>query len=96
MAHLSAGSYCPSHEPKRPSRQTPGRGGGGAATRFGRAVLARAGHRCEVIIGGVRCTATMNLEAHHVVDLVDGGGSDPDNGRAVCRRHRRLLEKRGS
>ncbi|MBA3327219.1 MAG: HNH endonuclease [Solirubrobacterales bacterium] len=59
-------------------------------------MLARAGHRCEVVIVGVRCTATLGLEAHHVVDLVDGGGNDPDNGRAVCRRHHRLLEKRGS
>ncbi len=93
---LSSGSYCPSHEPERPSRQTPGRGGGGAAARFRHAVLARAGHRCEVAISGVRCTATIGLETHHVVALVDGGGNDPDNGRAVCRRHHRMLEKRGS
>jgi hypothetical protein len=51
-------------------------------------VLARAGHRCEVIIGGVRCTATMNLEAHHRVAIVAGGAAqDPDNGVAHCAFH---------
>jgi len=56
-------------------------------------VLARAGHRCEFVNGyGMRCTATIGLEAHHVVDLVDGGSNDPRaNGVTYCRRHHRLI-----
>lgn len=90
---LTRASYCPSHEPKRASRQTAGRGGGAAADRFRQAVVAKAGHRCEVFIDGVRCTATTGLEAHHVVPLVDGGSNDPATGRALCRKHHRMLER---
>jgi predicted restriction endonuclease len=48
------------------------------------------------MVNGVRCNATMNLEAHHIVPVVRGGTNYAANGRAVCRRHHRMLEKRGS
>lgn len=83
-------SYCPRHVP---DRITPGRGSGSTATKFRTAVLAKAGYRCEVVVDGVRCTATLHLEAHHVTGLREGGTNDPANGRAVCRRHHRMLER---
>lgn len=46
-----------------------------------------------MIVDGVRCSATMDLEAHHLVAPVEGGGNAVDNGRAVCRRHHRMLER---
>lgn len=88
-------SYCPEHEPVRESRRTPGRGGGARASRFRAAVLRRAGYRCEVVEHGQRCPVDdpAQLEAHHVRAIVDGGDADdPDNGRAVCRHHHRIVE----
>ena len=93
-ALVTTGSYCPRHEPKRENRQTAGRGGGSAARTFRSAVLAKAGGQCEWIsVGDVRCTATIALEAHHLVPLTNGGTNDPANGRALCRRHHRLAER---
>jgi len=70
------------------TRQTPGRGSSATASAFRASVLARAGQRCEFVNGyGVRCSATRKLEAHHVLDLLDGGSNDPvANGGALCRR----------
>lgn len=78
-----------------PRRRTPGRGSGWEASAFRAAVLVKAGHRCEFVNAqGVRCTATSKLEAHHVVDLRDGGSNDPaTNGMALCRRHHRIVAR---
>ena len=93
---LTRGSYCEAHDPERQRRRdTPGRGGGYAASAFREAVLARAGFRCEAIEDGVRCDVTdrSQLEAHHVQAIVAGGNArDPANGACLCRRHHRVLE----
>ncbi len=78
------------------SRQTKGRNSGGwTAATFRAAVLARARGRCEFVHhSGARCTATKDLEAHHVTDLESGGANDPKtNGMAVCRHHHRILAR---
>lgn len=92
---LGQGSYCPQHHPDRGRvRRTPGRGSGAKAAAFREVVLALAGHRCEAIVDGKRCTATEGLEAHHVRPLAQGGKNDPRrNGRALCRRHHRMVER---
>ena len=88
---LSAASYCAAHMPiKKP---TPGRGSGWAITRFRTAVLDRAGHRCQAIENGHRCTATTSLQAHHAIPLAHGGTNDPANGVAVCRPHHEVMER---
>ncbi|HET8954275.1 MAG TPA: HNH endonuclease signature motif containing protein [Solirubrobacterales bacterium] len=82
------GSYCPRCDPSRKRRRvTPGRGSGGAAARFRREVLARAGGRCE------RCGSTEDVEAHHRRALTDGGSNDPSNGEALCRRCHRPADR---
>jgi predicted restriction endonuclease len=96
---VESGSYCPADDPDRHRpRTTPGRGGGSTITVFRAAVLAKAGHRCEVVKGGTRCTVTGagNLEAHHLRPLREGGTNDPANGRACCRRHHRMIETLGA
>lgn len=96
-ALVDGGSWCPGHEPERASRRTPGRGTGTDAAAFRRAVLEAAGYRCEVVERGRRCDVrgAAGLEAHHVVPIRAGGDpTDPENGRAVCRRHHRLIEPR--
>lgn len=77
-----------------PSRSTPGRGSGWDASRFREAVLVAAGHRCQFVNGdGARCTATIGVQAHHVVGLRDGGANAPaGNGIAYCRRHHNMME----
>lgn len=93
---LVAGSYCERHDPERKRRRdTPGRGGGRASSRFRSVVLARAGHRCEWVgKDGVRCTATMDLEAHHLRAIRAGGDPhDAAGGVALCRRHHRIAER---
>ena len=81
-------------ETHRPSRQTPGRGGGHAAGRFRDEVLRRAGYQCEAVEDGKRCEVRgAALQAHHVVGIVNGGDADDvENGRALCRRHHELTE----
>jgi len=82
-------------EAYRPSRQTPGRGGGHAAQRFREAVLRRAGYQCEAVEHGERCEVTGRaaLQAHHVVGITAGGDAgDVENGRALCRRHHEQVE----
>lgn len=90
---VRGGSYCPRHPPKRRNRQTPRRGGGAAARRFRAAVLAKAGHRCEATIDGVRCEETEYLEAHHLRNVRDGGTNEAANGVALCRKHHRQVER---
>ena len=54
-------------------------------------VLARAGHRCEWVEQGRRCTAVTNLVADHVIERKDGGALyDPANGQCLCTRHNTL------
>jgi len=93
---VGAGSYCPQHHPDvGRARATPGRGSGSKSAAFREVVLAAAGYRCEAIaiVDGRRCTAVAGLEAHHEVPLREGGSNDPKrNGRALCRRHHRLVD----
>lgn len=53
--------------------------------------------RCEFVDGdGNRCTERnpSKLEAHHIIGLRHGGQHDPRlNGRLLCRKHHRLIEK---
>jgi predicted restriction endonuclease len=58
-----------------------------AQAAFRRAVLDRAGHRCEATVDGHRCPATTGLEAHHLTPVAAGGTYTPDNGVALCRAH---------
>ncbi|MGY1771969.1 HNH endonuclease [Blastococcus sp. SYSU D00813] len=53
-----------------------------------RAVLARAGHRCEhhSWLSG-RCSATERLQADHVHPHSHGGATTVANGQALCARH---------
>ena len=86
------GSYCPRHLPSWPSRHTPGRKSA-EQRRFREAVLAKAGHRCEAIVGGERCIEVMALHAHHLRPLQRGGSNDPGNGAALCPEHHRVAER---
>ncbi|MGY1653410.1 HNH endonuclease [Geodermatophilus sp. SYSU D01119] len=53
-----------------------------------RAVLDRAGHRCEhhSLVEG-RCRATEDLQADHVHPHSRGGATAVENAQALCRRH---------
>jgi len=78
---IRSGSYRRAH---RPSRQTPGRGSGARAAAFRRATLAKTGGRCAL------CGSTDRVEAHHVIDLRDGGLDDAEaNGQPLCFAHHR-------
>lgn len=90
---MNGASYCPRHNPEpRRKRVTPGRGS--TAPGFRKAVLGRAGGRCQFVSAeGVRCTATQGLEAHHLRPLWAGGANEPGNGAALCRRHHRIAER---
>jgi hypothetical protein len=87
---LTEGSYCAQHEP---SRRTPGRSGHRQAG-FRDLVLARAGHRCQYLDQGQRCTATEGLEAHHLVQFREEANYDPTAGVALCPEHHREVERR--
>lgn len=54
-------------------------------------VIARAGRRCEAIVGGARCTKAEprhRMFADHRVEVKDGGPlHDPDNGQCLCGAH---------
>lgn len=45
--------------------------------------LERDGHRCTAVEGGVRCTATTNLEVDHLEEMSD----DHSRLQTLCRRH---------
>ncbi len=85
-------SYCGKHRPVGQSARL--RGSGGARERFRREVFKAAGGRCEAVIAGVRCDVTdaSVLEAHHVLPVSAGGGSDASNGRLLCRRHHLMIQ----
>jgi 5-methylcytosine-specific restriction enzyme A len=55
------------------------------------AVLRRAGHRCEWVERGQRCTKAApahRMFADHIVERRDGGALyDPANGRCLCGSH---------
>lgn len=61
---------------------------------FRKAVLERAGYRCEWVEGGVRCTRAEPdyvMVADHVRERADGGDPfDPANGQCLCVRHNTL------
>lgn len=56
-----------------------------------KAVLERAGYRCQAIENGQRCTKAApdhRLFADHIVERKDGGAKlDPANGRCLCGSH---------
>jgi len=56
-----------------------------------RAVLDRAGNRCQALDDGVRCTNAepeCRLFADHIIEIKDGGhATDIANGQALCGRH---------
>jgi len=65
---------------------------------FRQAVLTRAGHRCEWIENGQRCSKAApqhRLFANHIVERRDGGAElDPANGNCLCGRHHSLWTAR--
>ncbi len=91
----TSGSRCPRHGGA--SRITPGRGTGWQASAFRSAVLDAAGYRCQFTNHlGVRCSNTQQLQAHHIVDLRDGGSNDPaTNGCCLCSRHHAMAGRAG-
>jgi hypothetical protein len=89
---IPRGSYCGQHDPRRLKAPTPGRESGAAQATSRRAVLERAGGRCEAASYGVRCTATLDLQAHHRTPLRESRSTDPAGGVALCRRHHALVE----
>lgn len=55
-----------------------------------KAVLARAGHRCEQTTNGQRCAKAApayRMFADHIVELKDGGTFDLANGQCLCGSH---------
>jgi hypothetical protein len=87
-------SWCPKHNPNSHRRRvTPGRTTK-QQSRFRQQVLAAAGHRCQWIENGVRCTETGHLQAHHIRLLRDSASFDPRDGVALCQHHHRLAETR--
>lgn len=59
-----------------------------------RAVMHRAGYRCQWVEHGQRCTKSApdhRLIADHIVERKDGGAPyDPANGQALCDSHHTL------
>lgn len=54
----------------------------------------RAGDRCEARTDGMRCLSRIDLEAHHLIPLRDGGEPfDLDNVVVLCPRHHALAER---
>jgi 5-methylcytosine-specific restriction endonuclease McrA len=73
---LTSGSYCPRHTP---SRFNPRRGSSTVRDRFRRLTLAKTGGACA------RCGSTLNVHAHHVIGLAEGGTNDAAvNGQPLC------------
>lgn len=65
--------------------------------RLRRALLVRAGGRCEWVEDGRRCSATTDLRAAHRVPLRHFDAGDPraydiQNGRLLCREHDLLTD----
>ena len=88
------GSYCEKHKIVS----------GGVLGTFRKAVLARAGGRCEWTEDAVRCPITTAsptsggrspVEAHHRVKRLEGGANDATNGVALCRPHHLKAELEG-
>jgi hypothetical protein len=56
-----------------------------------KAVVFRAGHRCQAMDGGRRCSKAApqhRMFADHIVELQDGGAPfDPANGQCLCGAH---------
>lgn len=59
---------------------------------FRQQVLKNAGHRCQYVEHGKRCTETK-VQAHHIKPIRDGGTYDPWNGLALCQKHHEIAEK---
>lgn len=64
---------------------------------FRRAVLARAGGRCERCGAQPGSRPLERLEAHHLLPRARGGSDDPSNGAALCGAcHRAVHEHRAA
>lgn len=85
---LSREPRCPDHRWRK--QPTPGRGSGGRAAKYRRAVLARSDGRCVI------CGTTEGVEAHHVLALRAGGDNDPEGGIGLCRKHHREAEAKAA
>jgi hypothetical protein len=55
-----------------------------------KAVWARSSGRCEIQIGGRRCSSRYRLEVDHVTPLALGGSNEFGNLRLLCREHNQL------
>jgi 5-methylcytosine-specific restriction enzyme A len=57
-------------------------------------VVQRAGHRCEAVDNGHRCSRARpdhRMYADHIIELRDGGALlDPSNGQCLCASHHEL------
>ena len=59
-------------------------------------VLDRDGHRCRVVVDGVRCPAPAT-EVHHLIEAGRNGGRDLDEERflvAICGPHHQILTQK--
>jgi predicted restriction endonuclease len=60
-----------------------------AQARFRKRVLFNAGHRCQFVEDGMRCSETAELQAHHT----EPGNDLPETGVALCRAHHKVLDR---
>lgn len=81
--------HCGYHPAKKGRSWSPGRDRS-AQARFRRALVARAGERCEWVDPetGRRCDETEGLQAHHL----DPGNDDPRRGALLCREHHKKVD----
>jgi predicted restriction endonuclease len=80
----------PPRAPQNPAGHWTARRDRATQARFATRVLHNAGHQCQFIhgIGGHRCLATTDLQAHHTIP----GNDDPNTGVALCRLHHRTVD----
>lgn len=86
-----AGPRCP--RCKAEYAQTSARGRrtrGGTWARIVARVKARDGHQCKWPGG---CSATTNLEVHHLISVAEGGGDDLSNLITLCHHHHVMATK---
>ena len=80
---IPSGSRCDRHAVRSPSNRAWHRPG---AARARDRVLSRGG-------GSAVCGAAEGLTVHHVVGAAEGGGNDPGNLVAVCKKHHEAIHR---
>lgn len=80
--NLSHASRCPTHSMQGNTSWNSQRDRATQAA-FRRRVLEAADHQCQAVEDGQRCTATTELQAHHI---------DEHTGVALCRPHHRAID----